>query len=45
MPLVTNAGMQGSMSRKGNPLNNAAMETYFHTIKAERMHHKLFENK
>ncbi len=27
------------MSRKGNCLGNAAMESFFHTLKAERVHH------
>jgi len=42
--LVKEAGMVRSMSRKGNPLDNAAMESFFHTMKAELIHHKLFEN-
>lgn len=42
--MVTDAGMQRSMSRKGTPIDNAAMESFFHTMKAELIHHKLFEN-
>jgi len=41
---VVNAGMVRSMSRKGNPLDNATMESFFHTMKAELIHHKVFEN-
>lgn len=42
--LVESAGMTRSMSRKGNPLDNASVESFFHTMKAELIHHKLFEN-
>ena len=42
--LVESAGMTRSMSRKGNPLDNAMMESFFHTLKAELVHHRLFEN-
>ncbi len=42
--LVADAGMERSMSRKGCPIDNAAMESFFHTMKAELIHHKLFEN-
>lgn len=42
--MVKQAGMVRSMSRKGNPLDNATMESFFHTMKAELIHHKLFEN-
>lgn len=42
--LVEAAGMTRSMSRKGNPLDNATVESFFHTMKAELVHHRLFEN-
>lgn len=42
--MVENAGMKRSMSRKGNPLDNAFAESFFHTMKAELIHHTLFEN-
>lgn len=42
--LVESAGMTRSMSRKGNPLDNAVVESFFHTLKAELTHHRLFEN-
>ena len=38
------AGLVRSMSRKGNPLDNATMESYFHTMKAELIHRYTFEN-
>ena len=42
--LLDRAGMRRSMSRKGNPLDNAAMESYFHSMKAELVHQTTFEN-
>lgn len=42
--LVASAGMTRSMSRKGNPLDNAKVESFFHSMKAELVHHRLFEN-
>jgi transposase InsO family protein len=42
--MVEAAGMTRSMSRKGNPLDNATVESFFHTLKAELIHHRLFEN-
>lgn len=41
---VVDAGMVRSMSRKGNPLDNAAMESFFHTMKAELLHQQTFEH-
>jgi len=38
------AGMTRSMSRKGKPRDNAAMESYFHTMKAELIHQKQFND-
>jgi len=32
------------MSRKDNPLDNATAESFFHTLKAELVHHRLFDN-
>jgi len=32
------------MSRKGNPLDNAIVESYFHTLKAELVHQRSFES-
>ncbi len=42
--LVETAGMTRSMSRKGNPLDNATVESFFHTMKAELVHRRLFDN-
>ena len=42
--MVEAAGLVRSMSRKGNPLDNAHAESFFHTMKAELLHQKLFEN-
>ncbi len=42
--LVESAGLTRSMSRKGNPLDNAVVESFFHTLKAELIHQKLFDN-
>jgi putative transposase len=38
--LVRSAGFQASMSRKGNCYDNAPMESFFHTIKTELVHHR-----
>ena len=37
-------GFNRSMSRKGTPLDNAEVESYFHTMKAELVHQQSFEN-
>ena len=42
--LVETAGLQRSMSRKGNPLDNAVVESYFHTLKAELVHQRGFDH-
>ena len=42
--MVEEAGMVRSMSRKGNPLDNARVESFFHTMKSELVHHRTFEN-
>lgn len=42
--MVEAAGLVRSMSRKGNPLDNAHAESFFHTMKAELLHQTLFEN-
>ena len=31
-----------SMSRKGSCLDNAPMESFFHSLKVERVHHRLY---
>lgn len=40
--LLAAAGMTRSMSRKGNPLDNATVESFFHTLKAELVHQQEF---
>ena len=35
-------GITPSMSRKGNCLDNAPMESFFHTLKIERVHHRIY---
>jgi putative transposase len=42
--LVESAGMVRSMSQKGNPLDNAVVESFFHSLKAELIHQKIFNN-
>ncbi|WKD51665.1 IS3 family transposase [Microbulbifer spongiae] len=42
--LVESAGMRRSMNRKGNPLDNAIVESFFHSMKTELVHQRLFEN-
>ena len=42
--LVHSAGMTRSMSRKGNPLDNAKVESFFHSMKAETVHQKTFKD-
>ena len=34
--------MLGSMSRKGDCWDNAPMESFFHTLKTERVHHRIY---
>lgn len=38
-------GMRTSMSRKGNCLDNAPMESFFHTLKTELIHHKKYQTR
>lgn len=37
--LLKENNITGSMSRKGNCLDNAAMESFYHTLKTEHVHH------
>ena len=39
------AGITPSMSRKGNCLDNAPMESFFHTLKVERVHHRIYQTR
>ena len=38
--LLAKAGMKASMSRTGNCYDNAPMESFFHTLKVELVHHR-----
>jgi len=38
-------GMVCSMSRKGNCYDNAAKESFFHTLKTELVHHERFKTR
>jgi transposase InsO family protein len=38
-------GMKESMSRKGNCWDNAVMESFFHTLKVEHVHHERFRTR
>jgi putative transposase len=40
--LLTARGMVASMSRKGNCYDNAPMESFFGTLKTERVHHRRY---
>ena len=42
--MLREAGLIRSMSRKGSPLDNAFAESFFHTMKAELVHQRLFNN-
>lgn len=42
--LLESAGLVRSMSRKGTPLDNALVESFFHTLKAELVHTRSFNN-
>jgi transposase InsO family protein len=41
-PALARAGITPSMSRKGDCLDNAPMESFFHTLKIERVHHRIY---
>ena len=43
--LLTQSNMRRSMSRRATPLDNAAMESFFHTLKAELVQRRVFANK
>jgi transposase InsO family protein len=38
--LIQSAGIRASMSRKGDCYDNAPMESFFHTLKTELVHHR-----
>jgi putative transposase len=39
---LRHAGITPSMSRRANPLDNAPMESFFHTLKTELVHHRTY---
>ncbi|QET91559.1 IS3 family transposase [Roseomonas mucosa] len=39
---LTKAAIIPSMSRRANPLDNAPMESFFHTLKTELVHHRAY---
>jgi putative transposase len=43
--LLTAWGMEASMSRKGNCYDNAPMESFFGTLKSERVHHRRYRTR
>lgn len=40
--LLQDAGFQASMSRKADCYDNAPMESFFHTLKTELVHHRQY---
>jgi transposase InsO family protein len=40
--LLTAWGVEASMSRKGNCYDNAPIESFFGTLKTERLHHRRY---
>ena len=40
--VLRSAGFQPSMSRKGDCYDNAPMESFFHTLKTELVHHRQY---
>lgn len=43
--LLTNAGCMCSMSRRGNCWDNAPVESFFSTLKRERVHHRQYRTR
>ena len=39
---LARAGITPSMSRRANPLGNAPIESFFHTLKTELVHHRTY---
>ena len=42
--LISAAGMRQSMSRKGTPIDNAIVESFFHSLKNEAVQRKVYRN-
>jgi putative transposase len=43
--MMQSAGFQVSMSRRGDCYDNAPMESFFHTLKTELVHHRQYTTK
>jgi transposase InsO family protein len=43
--LLKQFGIRQSMSRKGNCWDNAVAESFFHTLKTERVHHQRYQTR
>jgi transposase InsO family protein len=43
--MLLTANMTPSMSRKGNCWDNAPIEGFFHTLKTERLHHRVYDTR
>jgi len=43
--MLAQSGITPSMSRKGDCLDNAPMESFFHTLKTERVHHRIYSTR
>ncbi|MCK1740902.1 IS3 family transposase, partial [Bradyrhizobium sp. 139] len=43
--LMQATGLRASMSRKGDCYDNAPMESFFHTLKTELVHHRHYETR
>lgn len=43
--VLTGAGITASMSRKADCYDNAPMESFFHTLKTEHVHHRNYETR
>jgi transposase InsO family protein len=43
--VIQSAGIRASMSRKGNCYDNAPMESFFHTLKTELVHHNHYSTR
>jgi transposase InsO family protein len=42
VPVMQSAGFQASMSRRADCYHNAPMESFFHTLKTELVHHRKY---
>ena len=43
--VIRSAGFRASMSRKADCYDNAPMESFFHTLKTERVHHRQYKTR